>query len=350
MRSLAAITLTCALVVSATVAATPAGAGGDQRDVTVRLVTHDSFSVSKSVLRDFTKQTGVDVEVLPSGDGGSALNQAILTKDEPIGDVLFGVDNTFLSRALDEDIFLPARVPNLNDVPDELRLDDTDRAIPIDHGAVCVNYDKQWYADHDEQVPEDLDDLLEHPDRLVVENPATSTAGLPFLLATIDRYGEDGWRDYWAKLRDGGVEVVNGWEEAFNGSFSGGEGQGDKPLVVSYASSPPVAVHFSDPQPKESPIGTALGTCFDQIEFAGVLKGTDHPREARQLVNFMLSRRFQEDVPLQMFVFPARAGTKLPPVFEKFADVPTDPATLPPDDIGAHREEWIDQWTETVLR
>jgi thiamine transport system substrate-binding protein len=350
MRSLAVITLTLTLAVAATTGAAPAGAGGDRSDVTVRLVTHDSFSVSKSVLRTFTRKTGIDVEVLPSGDGGSALNQVILTKDEPIGDVLFGVDNTFLSRALDADIFLPAHVPNLDDVRDELRLDDTDRAIPIDHGAVCVNYDKQWYADRDEPVPKDLDDLLEHPDRLVVENPATSTVGLPFLLATIDRYGEDGWRDYWAKLRDGGVEVVNGWEEAFNGSFSGGEGEGDKPLVVSYASSPPVAVYFSDPQPKESPIGTALGTCFDQIEFAGVLDGTEHPREARRLVNFMLSRRFQEDVPLQMFVFPARADTKLPPVFEKFADVPADPATLPPDDIGAHREEWIDQWTETVLR
>ena len=351
MRSLAAITLTLALAVSAaTVAAPHAGAGGDQRDVTLRLVTHDSFSVSKSVLRDFTKQTGIDVDVLPAGDAGATLNQVILTKDDPIGDVLYGVDNTFLSRALDEDIFLPAHVPNLEDVPTELRLDDTDRAIPIDHGAVCVNYDKQWYADHDERVPKDLDDVLQQADRLVVENPATSSPGLAFLLATIDRYGEDGWRGFWSKARQGGVEVVNGWEEAFNGSFSGGEGEGDKPLVVSYASSPPVAVHFSDPQPKESPIGTALGTCFDQIEFAGVLDGTDHPRAARQLVNFMLSRRFQEDLPLQMFVFPARAGTKLPPVFERFADVPTDPATLPPDDIGVNRERWIDQWTETVLR
>jgi thiamine transport system substrate-binding protein len=348
MRSVAATTVTVAVALAFLLVA-PAGAGDDPSNVTVRLVTHDSFSVSKSVLRDFTEQTGIDVEVLPTGDAGSALNQVILTKDDPIGDVLYGVDTTFLSRALDEDIFLPARAPNAAKVPDELRLDDTGRAVPIDHGAVCVNYDKEWYERHDEPVPQDLDDLLHHPDRLVVENPATSSPGLAFLLATIDRYG-DAWPDYWAKLRDGGIEVVNGWEEAFNGSFSAGEGAGDKPLVVSYASSPPVAVYFSDPQPDESPIGTALDTCFDQVEFAGVLRGTEHRREARQLVNFMLSRKFQEDVPLQMFVFPARPDAKLPPVFEKFAEVPTDPATVPPDEIGKRRDEWIDQWTETVLR
>ncbi len=350
MRRLGVALLIGLLAATSFAATPPAAAGDDTSDVTLRLVTHDSFAISEKVLRDFTKRTGIDVEVLPAGDAGSTLNQAILTKDDPLGDVLFGVDNTFLSRALDEDLFLRANVDNLTEVEPELRLDDGNRAIPIDHGAVCVNYDKEWYVDRDETPPSDLDDLVEQADRLVVENPATSSPGLAFLLATIDRFGEDGWRDYWTRLREGGVEVVNGWEEAFNGSFSGGEGDGDKPLVVSYASSPPVAVHFSDPPPDESPIGTALGTCFDQIEFAGVLRGTEHPREARELVDFMLSRRFQEDIPLQMFVFPARADAQLPPVFEEFAEIPDDPATLPPEEIGANRDRWIDEWTDTVLR
>ncbi|MEX2255104.1 MAG: thiamine ABC transporter substrate-binding protein [Acidimicrobiia bacterium] len=330
---------------------TATGRGRDD-DVTIRLVTHDSFAISKKVLRDFTRRTGIDVEVLPAGDAGAALNQVILTKDDPIGDVLFGVDNTFLSRALTEDIFLKADVPNAKAVPAALRLDPSDRAVPIDHGAVCVNYDKQWFEDHDLAVPRTLGDLTKpkYRDLLVVENPATSSPGLAFLLATVDRFGEGGWQKYWSTLRENGVEVVNGWEEAFNGSFSGGEGNGDRPLVVSYASSPPVAVYFSDPQPKESPIGTVLGTCFDQIEFAGVLRGTDHPAAARKLVNFMLSKRFQEDIPLQMFVFPARPDAQLPAVFEKFAEIPHDPATLPPETIGEHREQWIDEWTDTVLR
>jgi thiamine transport system substrate-binding protein len=355
MHRLARIALTSAFAAGLAVSvvssgAATAAAGDSGEGVTLRLVTHDSFAISKKVLRDFTTRTGIEVEVLPAGDAGATLNQAILTKDDPLGDVLFGVDNTFLSRALDEELFLVADVPNLDSVPAELRLDDGNRAVPIDHGAVCVNYDKEWYEERDEDPPRDLDDLVDQADRLVVENPATSSPGLAFMLATIDRYGADGWRDYWSELRDGGVEVVNGWEEAFNGSFSAGEGDGDKPLVVSYASSPPVAVYFSDPQPTESPIGTALGTCFEQIEFAGVLRGTEHPAEARRLVNFMLSRRFQEDIPLQMFVFPARADARLPRVFEEFAEVPDDPATLAPEEIGAQRERWIDEWSETVLR
>jgi thiamine transport system substrate-binding protein len=353
-RSIAGVAIALGALVSLTASALPVAAqdGGDADEVTIRLVTHDSFSISKKVLRAFTKETGITVEVLPAGDAGATLNQVILTKDDPIGDVLFGVDNTFLSRALREDLFLPARAKNVANVPADLQLDPSGRAVPIDHGAVCVNDDKEWFAEHDLAVPRTLEDLAkpEYADLLVVENPATSSPGLAFLLATIDRFGEAGWRDYWARLRDNGVEVVNGWEEAFNGSFSAGEGNGDRPLVVSYASSPPVAVYFSDPQPDEAPIGTVLDTCFEQVELAGVLRGTEHPAAARKLVNFMLSKRFQEDIPLQMFVFPARDDVALPPVFEKFADVPTDPGTVAPGAIDAHREQWIDEWTDTVLR
>jgi thiamine transport system substrate-binding protein len=184
----------------------------------------------------------------------------------------------------------------------------------------------------------------------VVENPATSSPGLAFLLATIAEFGEDGWRDYWKRLRENAVLVVPGWEQAFNGEFSGGEGGGDRPLVVSYASSPPVAVYFSDPQPETSPIGTLLFSCFRQVETVGILRGTEHPRAARRLVDFMLSKRFQEDMPLQMFVFPVREDAELPEVFTKFAEIPDDPLSLPAARIGSQRERWIDQWTDTVLR
>jgi thiamine transport system substrate-binding protein len=343
-----AVLVTCVVTtssVSATVRRRP-------DDVTIRLVTHDSFAISRSVLRDFTRTTGIHVEVLPAGDAGAALNQVILTKDNPIGDVLFGVDNTFLTRALREDVFEPETVANITHVPRALQLDPRHRAFPIDHGAVCVNYDKAWFRKHHIAVPRTLRDLARptYRDLLVVENPATSSPGLAFMLATIDRFGEQGWRDYWTRLRDNGVEVVNGWEEAYNGSFSAGEGSGEKPLVVSYASSPAAAVYFSDPQPEQAPIGTVLDTCFDQVEFAGVLKGTPHEKEATALVDFMLSKQFQRDIPLQMFVFPARSDVALPRVFRRFAQVPGAPATMTPTTIGLHRAEWIDQWTDTVLR
>lgn len=335
-----------------TTSATSASVRRRADDVTIRLVTHDSFAISKSVLRDFARTTGIHVEVLPAGDAGAALNQAILTKDNPIGDVLFGVDNTFLTRALREDIFEQVRVPNATHVPPSLQLDPRGRAYPIDHGAVCVNYDKAWFRKHHLAVPRTLRDLARpsYRDLLVVENPATSSPGLAFMLATIDRFGERGWRDYWTRLRDNGVEVVNGWEQAYNGSFTAGEGNGERPLVVSYASSPAAAVYFSDPHPKQAPIGTVLDTCFDQVEFAGVLKGTAHEKEATALVDFMLSKEFQRDIPLQMFVFPARGDVDLPPVFRRFAQVPDAPATMTPTTIGLHRAEWIDEWTDTVLR
>jgi thiamine transport system substrate-binding protein len=328
------------------------GSGSGSSDDTVTLVTHDSFAVSKSVLRDFTKQTGITVKVLKNGDAGAALNQAILTKDAPLGDAFFGVDNTFLSRALAAGIFVPYSAKGIDQVPAALRLDDRRRVTPIDTGDVCVNYDRQWFADRRLPVPTSLDDLADakYKDRLVVENPATSSPGLAFLLATVAQYGPDGWDGYWKRLRANGVKVVDGWEEAYNTEFSGSAGQGDFPLVVSYASSPPAEVIYAKPKPKTAPTGSIDDTCFRQVEFAGVLKGAAHPAAAKQLVDFMLTRPFQADIPLAMFVFPAVTGTPLPPEFTKYADAPTDPLTLPPAEIGRNREDWIKQWTTTVLR
>jgi thiamine transport system substrate-binding protein len=338
------------LAVAVIVAAGCSDSSSDDDSLT--LVTHDSFAVSDDVLEAFTAETGVKVKVLPAGDAGATLNQAILTADDPHGDVIFGVDNTFLSRAADAGILVPYESPELANVPTEFQLDPDHGLTPIDYGDVCINFDKEYFAAQGLAVPETLDDLTapEYRGLLVTENPATSSPGLAFLLATVAEFGEDGWRAYWQALRDNDVEVVAGWEEAFNGEFSAGEGRGDRPLVVSYASSPPVAVYFSDPPPAESPIGTQLDSCFRQVEFAGILKGTSKEREARELVDFMLSERFQADIPLSMFVFPVRAGVELPDVFVQFAELPADPLSLPADEIGENREQWIREWTDTVLR
>jgi thiamine transport system substrate-binding protein len=326
--------------------------GSSDAGDTVTLVTHDSFAVSKPVLRAFTEQTGIKVRVLKNGDAGAALNQAILTKDRPLGDAFFGVDNTFLSRAIDAGIFEPYTAKGLDRVPPALRLDDDKRVTPIDYGDVCVNYDKAWFEREQVAVPRTLDDLAApaYKGRLVVENPATSSPGLAFLLATVAEFGPDGWDGYWQRLRDNDVKVVDGWEEAYNNEFSAGSGAGDYPLVVSYASSPPVEVLFADPTPTTAPTAALTDTCFRQVEFAGVLEGAANPVAARKLVDFMLSEKFQADIPLQMFVFPAREGTPLPSVFTEYARVPDDPFTLPPAEIGAERDDWITQWTNTVLR
>jgi thiamine transport system substrate-binding protein len=355
MRRVHALTFILSLLVAAAIVAGPvtASASAPVRtgNTTITLMTHDSFNVSKKVMREFTKKTGVTVKVLPSGDAGAAVNQAILTKSNPLGDVFFGVDNTLLSRALDEGIFVPYKSPELANISKDLQLDPRNRVTPVDTGDVCVNFDRKYFAKRKLTVPQTLDDLTkpEYKGLLVAENPATSSPGLAFLLATVGKFGPDGWRAYWEKLRDNGVKVVDGWEQAYNTEFSGSAGKGDYPLVVSYASSPPAEVVGAEKQPEEPPTGALLDTCFRQIEFAGILKGTTHEKAAKQLVDFMLSDRFQQDMPLQMYVFPARDGTKLPSVFVKYAKVAPRPFSLPPEEIAKNRDQWIDQWTSTVL-
>jgi thiamine transport system substrate-binding protein len=325
------------------------GEGDDQ--VTLRLLTHDSFNATEAVLDRFTEETGIGLDLVPVGDAGSMVNQAVLTRDAPLGDVLFGVDNTLLATALEADLFVPYESPLLDAVDERFHLDPEHRVTPIDRGDVCLNYDKAAFAG-DLAPPDDLDDLVDpaYAGMTVVQNPATSSPGLAFLLATVDRYGEDGWQGWWAALVDNDVLVTAGWEDAYYGSFSGGAGEGDRPIVVSYASSPPAEVVFAEPPPEESPIGVVEESCFGQVEGAGILAGTEHEEEAGQLLDFLLSVPFQEDIPLQMFVFPVNGDAELPEAFVRHAVVPEDPHTLPVEEIGANRERWVEEWTSTVLR
>ncbi|WP_163340379.1 thiamine ABC transporter substrate binding subunit [Desulfopila sp. IMCC35008] len=320
---------------------------------TLTLMTHDSFNVSKEVIEQFEKDNNVTVRFLKSGDAGAALIQAILSKENPLADVFYGVDNTFLSRALTGDIFIPYSSPVLEHIPEVLQLDKEHRLLPVDFGDVCLNYDKTWFAEKKMVPPTDLADLVkpEYKGLLVVENPATSSPGLAFLLATIGRFGEEGYLDFWKKLRANEVIVANGWNDAYYGHFTAAS-DGDRPLVVSYASSPPAVVHFSETPLTEAPTGAVVtdGTAFRQIEFVGILKGTREVALAQKLVDFMLSTRFQEDIPLQMFVFPVNTEARLPKVFQQHAVVANQPAVVAPEAIEVNREKWIEAWTSAVLR
>jgi thiamine transport system substrate-binding protein len=316
-------------------------------------MTHDSFDISQETIDEFTTQTGIQLEIFKAGDAGAVVNKAVLAKDNPLADVLFGVDNTFLSRALDNDIFLPYQSPRLDQIADQLKLDPQNRALPVDFGDVCLNYDKAWFAENDLQPPANLADLADpaYAGLTVVENPATSSPGLAFLLATISTYGEEGYLDYWQQLLDNDVLVADGWEAAYYGSFTAAS-DGDRPIVVSYASSPPAEVYFAEEPLQEAPTAAVVtdGSCFRQIEFVGILKGSEHEAQAQQLVDFLLDKTFQEDIPLHMFVFPANETAVLPEVFAQFSQIPDQPATIPPQDISAKREIWIEAWTNTVLR
>ena len=331
-----------------------------KEQTTLTIMTHDSFAVSQELVTQFEEENNVKLAFLKSGDTGSALNRAILTKDSPEADVFYGVDNTFLSRALAEDIFIAYDSPALEVIPAEFKLDDQNRAIPVDYGDVCINYDKAYFADKNLALPQSLEDLLKpeygagggSDGLLVVENPAISSPGLAFLLATIAEYGEEGYLDYWQALKENGLVVVNDWSTAYYTNFSGSSGKGAQPMVVSYASSPAVEVVYASTPITEAPTASLVGQgmCFRQIEFVGILKGTLNEDLAQKFVDFMLSKQFQEDMPLQMFVYPVNPEATLPDVFVQYNQVAEAPASLDPEWIAANRDRWIQAWTDVVLR
>ena len=323
----------------------------------ITLVAYDSFAVDASAFDPFTAATGVSVSVVTAGDAGTMLSKAALTAGNPEGDVMWGVDNTLLSRALASDVFEPYTSADLAELdPAATALVPGHEATPVDEGDVCINDDIGWFASHDLAVPTTLQELTDpkYKDLLVVENPATSSPGLAFLLATIAEFGDSGsgggWQQYWKDLRANGVAVVDSWDIAYEEQFSGSSGKGPRPLVVSYGSSPPAEVIYGDPVPETAPTGVIESTCFHQVEFAGILRGTKHADAAGKLIDFLVSKDFQEQLPLALFVYPVRDGAAVPPEFEQWAVRPAQPLTVPPDEIEQHSEAWINTWTDLVVR
>ncbi len=328
------------------------GGGGGEAPTEVVLVTHDSFAISKEVKAAFEKESGLTLRILQGGDANEMLNRALLTAGDPQGDVVFGIDDSVLSRALEGDLLDTYVSDELDNVEPEYAEPDQ-HVTPIDHGEVCLNVDRAWFADRGIAPPRTLEDLAEHRYRnlLVVENPATSSPGLSFLLATVARFGEDGWEEYWQELRANGVLAVDGWEEAYTQEFSGAAGSpGKRPIVVSYATSPAAEVIFASKPPATAPTAAVEDGCYRQLEYAGILRGAANEAGARALIDFMLSERFQADVPGSMFVYPVRAGVALPDAFVEHAIVPDDPLQLPADEIDENRDRWVARWTEIVVR
>lgn len=321
---------------------------------TLTVLVHDSFAVSEQAVTQFEERYHLKVNFVRGGDAGTLLNRAILYKDSPEADVLYGVDNTFLSRALEADIFVPYNAVELEFIREEFKLDPQLRALPVDYADVCLNYDKAYFSEKNLAVPQSLDDLIkpEYKGLLVVENPAVSSPGLAFLLATVARFGPDGYLDYWSALRENGVVVVNDWTTAYYTNFSGSSGKGPQPLVVSYNTSPIAELIYATELLPEPPTGsiTAPQTCFRQVEFVGILKGTQNLDLAQLFVEFMLGPDFQQDMPKQMFVMPVNKSAPIPTEFQNFLTTPSQPAALAPDEISAGRDEWIKAWDEVVLR
>jgi thiamine transport system substrate-binding protein len=331
-----------------TPATDPAESGSTQLSGTVTLVTHDSFALSDGLLASFEESTGLTVEHVAAGDAGTLVNQLVLTADSPLGDVVFGIDNTFASRAIEAGVFEPYRPADLDPAAAELAGEGLEALTPIDQGDVCFNVDSAWFDDQGVEPPSTFEDLLDpaYRDLTVVPNPATSSPGFAMLLATVDAFGADGWEQYWADLAANGVTVTEGWSDAYYADFSGAGEGGERPIVLSYATSPAFTVTEDG---SASTTAALLDTCFRQVELAGVLTGTDNPAGAQALVDFLASTDVQADIPGSMYMYPADPTVELPGEWEQFAPMADRPFDIAPAEIDAHRDEWIQRWTATVI-
>ena len=324
-----AISLSSLIALAACTASNDSGDSEENKSVT--LLAYDAFTPQEGIFDSFTAETGIKVNIATGGDTGTLVSKAILTAGNPEADVLWGVDNTFLTRVQEADVL--------------------DNYEPVDTGDVCINIDEVYFKKKGITPPSSLADLVNptYKGMLVVQDPRASSPGLAFLLATIATFGKDNWRDYWTQLRDNGVKVVSDWTTAYTVDFSGSSGKGDRPLVVSYGSSPPAEVVYSDPPVSEPPTSVMEASCFRQIEYVGRLRGTRHAKEADKLIEFLLGKTFQESMPLSLFVFPVNESADLPEVFKKFAVKPSQPLSIDSAEIGANREMWIEQWADSVL-
>ena len=313
----------------------------------VKVVVHDSFQFSDAQREQFEEESGFKLEILTNGDGGALANKLVLTKDSPLGDVAYGIDNTFASRAVAENVFASYSSPNSLELSQSLALPGSDALTAIDYGDVCLNLDPQWFTDNDVVEPQTLEDLTkpEYKDLTVVTNAATSSPGLSFLFATIGKFGSDGYLDYWADLEANGLKVVDGWEDAYYVDFSG-TGEGDRPIALSYASSPAFTLTEDG---TETTTSAMLDTCFRQVEYAGVLTNATNPQGGQAFIDYLLTNSFQSTIADAMYMYPASDGVDLPSEWAKFAPVPTDPISLDATEIADNRDAWIKAWNAAVI-
>ena len=350
VRPFALVALPVAGLLALTGCASDAAPEGDIDAKRVSLVVHDSFVDGDAFAGQASAATGYDVEVLTAGDGGELANKLVLTKGAPIADAFFGVDNTFASRMIDNDVVdgvptdgLPARAVELAAALDADGVQaGTAPLVPVDVGATCVNIDTAWFAEHGVAEPETFEDLADptYKDLSVLLDPTASSTGASFMIATVAKFGEDGFVDYWKRLEANGARTVQGWTEAYNTEFTGVNPDATRPIVVSYSTSPAFTVNDDE---TASSTRALLDTCSSQVEYAGVLRGSDNVEGARAVVEFLLSGEFQAEIADQMYMYPVDDTVALPTSWAKFAPMPTDERLhdLSSAEIQAGLDGWL---------
>lgn len=307
----------------------------DDTEASVTIMTHDSFNVPEELVTAFEEETGYSVTTTSPGDAGAVLNQLILQKDNPTVDGVYGIDNYSAETLLAEDMLTPHDA-DLGSADQFTVASDTEGHLaPIDHGQVCVNMDNEWFEAEGLAPPETLEDLTDpaYEGLFVTTDPTTSSPGLAFLVATIA--ATDDWQTYWHDLLDNGAKVAGGWSDAYYSDFTSA-GDGDYPLVLSYSSSPSA---------EEGRTSSILGTCTQQVEYAGVLADAANPDGAKAFIEFLLSSDFQETLPTEMFMYPVLEEVELPEEWSQYAELAEDPIAVDEAEVAENRDAWLDDWT-----
>lgn len=341
-----------ALVSSATLAlagcasqAQPTSEGGSQsQDVTI--IVHDSFVDGEEFEAAASAATGYSVKVMTAGDGGELTNKLVLTKGAPIADAFFGVDNTFASRLLDNDV---AQEFTPDALPDRAAQHQLGALVPIDMGATCINIDTEWFEAQGVTEPEKYEDLTkpEYRDLTVLLDPTSSSTGASFMIGTVEAFGDDDFAEYWTQLVDNGATISQGWSEAYYEQFTGASEAGTRPIVVSYSTSPAFTVNEDETQ---STTRALLDTCTTQFEYAGVLAGAANPEGAQAVVEYLLSEEFQATIADEMYMYPIDGTIALPASWEAFAPLPSAEQVhdLAPGDIETGREGWLKSLADAI--
>ncbi len=322
-----------------------------QKAPVLRVLTHGSFDLPKEQLAQFEKDAGVQLQIVKAGDAGEMTNKLILTKARPIADVVYGIDNTLLPRALAAGVIEPYTGP----AAQRLSAATLDAGVvPVDYGYVTLNIDKAWFAKSGLALPTRLEDLTQpaYAKLLVVQNPATSSPGMAFLLATIGGLGEEAAFQWWAAMRANGVKVAKGWTEAYYTDFT--RNGGTRPIVVSYASSPAAEVFYSKEKITESPTANLFlkGGVFRQVEGVALVKGgRPAAREAAgRFIEFMRSAPVQQSLQTTMWMLPAEVGASRADVIKRHAVDPSSYDNPPSAEVAKNAKAWLQRWTKTVLK
>ena len=314
---------------------------------TVTLIAHDSFYLPDELAEAFEAETGIELQIQSAGDAGAMANQVVLTAGSPVADVIFGIDNTFAARVIDADALEAYTPEGLPESVAEHDLEGPSAAYltPVDYGDVCVNIDNVWFANQGIVPPQTLADLTkpEYQDLFVTPGATTSSPGMSFLLATIGEFGPGEWQSYWEELMANGAKVTSGWTDAYTVDFTAGGGGGDRPIVLSYASSPPSTIPEGGWEPTTSAL---LETCFRQVEYAGVLAGADNPEGAQQVIDWLLSEQVQAAIPDAMYMYPVNDQVILPDLWAQWAAIAEDPIVVHPQQIEEERETWLREWAD----